>query len=247
YNLRKKMYEKSILCLHSILKNCEIKDYAVIKTFDDFLFVGNDIDVVMPEAEFSRMRSHCLLSSEEYHVSLKHISKTDSGKMDIQVLEGLNLDIHSYVGWDKIKYLGFDDLKNHVRNDNIHGFACSSLDNHANSCIIALHVYERGFLTLDEFHYVRKNFEIEFLQGSFPDLSLTFGGYFNALDHVLRSKPSKFPHFFPLWSSTVWYLSMVRSGYGSGKVTAVLRNLGLIFFWNVRYRLKGKIPFEIDY
>jgi thymidylate kinase len=244
--------ERAIMSIHTlkkILKNSGVESYGLIKTIDDFEFVGNDIDVLLAPADFEKLHSYILKHSLEYRIQkINYEKKKDKGKMDLFLEDGLKLDIHSYIGWRNIIFFSFNQMRDFIFNSTIFGTECKSLSDEANSVVIISHILEKGFVTLDEYLFLRVFPGRELLRSRFPDFTNHVLQYIKWLDTLLADSPKKFPVFIPPKIILRSYLGLVNKNQDDKywKLKSVLRDLPIIILWRLRYRIKKKLPFEID-
>lgn len=238
--------------MKELFKTNQVEEYAIIKTLDDYDFVGNDIDVIIKSSDFDRLylnliRNHT--KGDNNNIDKINYDKTyDSGKMDLFIKDGLKIDVHTYVGWRNVKFFDFNDVEKFITVKKIFGCYCNCTSSNLNSIFIALtHVYEKGYLTLDEYLFLQTHYDEQLVRSTFP-LSTLLHGYVNWLAHILASKPKTFPVFLPRSLIFKSYISLLkRPGGRVWKLKALLRDLPLITFWNIRYKIKGRLPFEVGY
>jgi hypothetical protein len=80
---------------------------------------------------------------------------------------------------------------------------------------------------------------------SFPHISQSLDEFFIKLESILRNQPGKYPVFFPLLTFARCYLKLLRSNGGTRKLHLFVRDLSMVAFWKFRYKVKGKLPFEV--
>jgi hypothetical protein len=165
--------------------------------------------------------------------------------MDVFPKRGMKLDIHSYIGWGNIIFFKFQDLVRFIENAKLFNMDCKVLNRHINSFVIATHVFEKGYLTLDEFLFLRKNFDKQYLYMNLPHISQSLDEFFVKLESILKNKPREYPVFFPLSTFARCYLKLLRTNGGIRKLHLFVRDLSMVTFWKFRYKVKRKLPFEI--
>lgn len=248
YERRKKMTVGSIYSLKEMLKNSGVENYTLIKTVDDFEFIGNDIDVLLAPSDFEKVYSDISKYSRNYRIQkINYEKKKDKGKMDIYIDYRLKLDIHSYIGWRNIIFVSFNQLQEFIVNTTIFNTDCKSLTDQANSVIIIAHILEKGFVTLDEYLFLQERLDKELLRTKFADFSKNIHRYIQWLYALLADSPEKFPVFIPSRVVLNSYLSLVNRNQDDKywKLKSLLRDIPTIILWRMRYRIKRKLPFEV--
>jgi thymidylate kinase len=247
YEYRLESFRRSLHCMRRILDGTGISAYALVKTIDDFHFIGNDIDVLISPSDFKKLLSELIPNSGRYDVNeIKYDQAKDVGKMDVFPEGGMKLDIHSYIGWGNVIFFEFQDLARFIVNSklfNIEG--CKALNSQINSFVIATHVFEKGYITLDEFLFLKKNFDRQYLYMNLPHISQSLEEFFIKLEFILKNQPGDYPVFFPLATFARCYLKLLRSNGGIRKSHLFVRDLLMVAFWKFRYKVKGKLPFEV--
>src|SRR5215211_2842044 len=200
YEYRLESFRRSLHCMHRIIDGTGINTYVLIKTIDDFHFIGNDIDVLVSPSDFKKLLSELIQNSGRYDVSeIKYDQPKDIGKIDVFPEGGMKLDIHSYIGWGNVIFFEFQDLVRFIENAKLFDIEdCKVLNSQTSSFVIATHVFEKGYLTLDEFLFLKKNFGIRYLYTSFPHISQSLNEFFIKLESILKNPPDAYPVFFPL-------------------------------------------------
>jgi hypothetical protein len=61
----------------------------------------------------------------------------------------------------------------------------------------------------------------------------------------VKNQPDEYPVFFPLPTFARCYLKLLRSNGGVQKLHLFVRDLSMVAFWKFRYKVKGKLPFEV--
>jgi hypothetical protein len=247
YEYRLELFRQSLHCIRRIIDGTGISTYVLGKTIDDFVFIGNDIDVLVPPSDFKRLLSELIPNSGKYDVSeIKYDQTKDIGKMDVFPERGMKLDIHSYIGWGNVIFFEFQDLVRFIENAKLFDIEdCKVVNSQINSFVIATHVFEKGYLTLDEFLFLRKNFDRRYLYMCFPHISQSLDEFFIKLESILKNQPREYPVFFPLTTFAGCYLKLLRSNGGIRKLYLFVRDLSMVAFWKFRYKVKAKLPFEV--
>jgi hypothetical protein len=247
YKYRLESFRRSLNCMRRIIHGTGIGTYVLVKTIDDFHFIGNDIDVLVSPSDFKKLLSELIPNSGRYDVrEIKYDQTKDVGKMDVFPEGGMKIDIHSYIGWGNMIFFEFQDLVQFIENAKLFDIEdCKILNSQINSFVIATHVFEKGYLTLDEFLFLRKNFDRQYLDMSMPRISQSLNEFFNKLESILKNHPDEYPVFFPLSTFARCYLKLLRSNGGIRKLHLFVRDLSMVAFWKFRYKVKGKLPFEV--
>jgi hypothetical protein len=247
YEYRLESFRRSLHCMRRIIDGTGISTYVLVKTIDDFHFIGNDIDVLVSPSDFKKLLSELIPNSGRYDVSeIKYDQTKDVGKMDVFPEGGMKIDIHSYIGWGNIIFFEFHDLARFIENSKLFNIEdCKVLNRQINSFVIATHVFEKGYLTLDDFLFLKKNFDRQYLYRNFPYISQSLDEFFIKLESILKNQPDEYPVFFPLPTFARCYLKLLRSNGGIRKLHLFVRDLSMVAFWKFRYKVKGKLPFEV--
>lgn len=243
---RRMKLEKSIMTMKKILKNSKANIYGIIKTIDDFDFIGNDIDILVSSSDFEGILNEVYQNGKQYGIDkIKYDKDKDAGKMDIYIQNGLKLDIHSYIGWGNVIYFTFEDLKHSIIGGTIYGIECNIVDDRTNACIIAAHIFEKGYLTLDEYLFLKRYFDLSFFTERFQNLSSELHSYLNELSVILANDPKECPIFISSGTFVKAYLELGKHSGQGFKMDLFLRDLSFVLFWKIRYAIKKKLPFEI--
>lgn len=246
YGYRLESFKRSLDCLRRIIDRSGVSTYAMMKTIDDFYFIGNDIDVLVSPSDFEKLLRELIPNSGKYGISeIKYDKTRDVGKMDVFPEGGMKLDIHSYIGWGNMIFIEFQDLVPFIENAKLFDIDCRVLNSQVNSFVIAVHGFEKGYLTLDEFLFLKKNFDRQYLYKVLPDTSQSLDEFFVKLESILENQPGEYPVFFPLPIFARCYLKLLRQNGGIRKLHLFLRDLSRVAFWKYRYAVKGKLPFEV--
>jgi thymidylate kinase len=246
YEYRLECFKYSLACLCRIIEASGVSTYVLIKTIDDFHFIGNDIDVLVSPSDFGELLRELTLNSGKYGISeIKYDRTRDFGKMDIFPEGGMKLDIHSYIGWGNMIFVEFQDLVRFIENAKLFDIDCKVLSSQINGFVIAMHAFEKGYLTLDEFLFLKKNFDRQYLYKVLPNISKSLDEFFVKLESMLENPPIEYPVFFPLPTFARCYLKLLRSNRGIRKLHLFLRDFSRVIFWKYRYAVKRKLPFEV--
>lgn len=246
YEYRLELFSRSLHCLQRIIYEAGISTYVLVKTIDDFHFIGNDIDVLVSPSDFRKLLSVLPPNSGKYDISeIKYDKRKDVGKMDVFPERGMKIDIHSYIGWGNMIFFEFKDLVRYIEDSKLFNIDCKVLNSQINSIVIATHAFEKGYLSLDEFLFLKKHFDRQYLHMRLPRTSQSLDEFFIKLEYVLRNYQGEYPLFFPLHTFARCYLKLLRSNGGIRKLHLFIRDLSMVAFWKFRYKVKGKLPFEV--
>lgn len=246
YEYRLESLRRSLDCMLKIIDRTGIRNYVLVKTMDDFHFVGNDIDVLISPSDFEKILSELIPNSGKYDVNeIKYDETKDVGKIDVFPKRGMKIDIHSYIGWGNMIFFEFQDLVQFIENSKLFNIDCKVLNSQINSFVIATHTFEKGYLTLDEFRFLKKNFDRQYLCLTMPRIAQSLDEFFIRLESILKNQPAEYPIFFPLLTFARCYLKLLHSNGGIRKLHLFIRDLSMVAFWKFRYKVKGKLPFEV--
>jgi thymidylate kinase len=246
YEYRLESFKRSLDCLYRIVKRSGVSTYVLIKTIDDFHFIGNDVDVLVSPSDFKELLRELTLNSGKYGISeIMYDQTRDIGKMDVFPEGGMKLDIHSYIGWGNMIFVEFQDLVQFIENAKLFDIECKVLNSKINSFVIAMHAFEKGYLTLDEFLFLKKNFDRQYLYTVLPNISQSLDEFFVKVESMLENQPAEYPVFFPLHIFARCYLKLLRTDRRPRKLHLFLRDFSRVIFWKYRYAVKRKLPFEV--
>ncbi|MEM2930413.1 MAG: hypothetical protein QW797_06095 [Thermoproteota archaeon] len=219
--------------------------HCIIKTLHTEGWIGNDVDILVSKSDFNRIIAR-LKESNVFHIS-KFMEK---GKADINISNGLAIDLHSYVGWRNVSFISAEDIilnKNFMfKKENGLYFANEKI----NSIIIIIHTFEKGFISLDEYNFLRSFFDEAFMQSNFSHLYTLLYDYILWIKKTLTEKQNNsYPVFIPISIIIKCYLKLLHSWNMQDnifwKLKGFIRDISLMIFWKVRYKVKNKLPFEI--
>jgi thymidylate kinase len=246
YEYRLELFRRSLHCIGRIIDGTGVSNCVLVKTIDDFHFVGNDIDILVSPTDFKKLLSELTQNFDSYDIrEIKYDQTKDVGKMDVFPKRGLKLDIHSYIGWGNIVFFEFKELFRFIENRKLFGIDCKVLNSQINSFVIAAHGFEKGYLTLDEFKFIEKNFDRHYLYAKFPHVSQALDEFFRKLELIVKHPPQEYPIFFPLSTFAKCYLKLLSKNGEIWRLHLFARDLSLVAFWRCRYRIKNKLPFEV--
>jgi thymidylate kinase len=239
-------FRQSLHCLRRIIDGSGVSTYVLVKTIDDFNFIGNDIDVLVSPSDFEKILSELTRNLDSYDIrEIKYNQTKDVGKMDVFPERGLKLDIHSYIGWGNVIFFEFQDLVRFIEDAKLFDIDCKVLNSQINSLIIATHGFEKGYLTLDEFLFLKENFDRQYLYRSLPHIPQSLDEFFIKLESILKNQPGEYPVFFPLATFARCYLKLLSENGSIQKLYLFVRDVSLVAFWKYRYEVKRKLPFEV--
>ncbi|MEM2175344.1 MAG: hypothetical protein QXI58_06960 [Candidatus Micrarchaeia archaeon] len=244
---KKQKTEKTL----SFIKNFFGKNgfvYCIIKTLYSKGWMGNDIDVIVSKKDLKKIIMK-LKELNLYDISIKN-KFTEKGKFDIKIKNGLTIDLHSYIGWRNVEFLLFEDImkKRFIYEKNGLYFANEKV----NSVIIILtHIFEKGFVTLDEYEFLKNHFDELFMQKYFSNLYTFFREYISWFKKTLEKKRNySFPLFVPISIIVKCYLKLLFKSRKINsdlfwKLKSFIRDISLMIIWRFRYTIKNKLPFEV--
>jgi len=251
FERRRERLETTLSCIKDFFEKNGIRHYSIVKTLRSDTWIGNDVDVIVTTEEFNRIVN--MPKSEWFcaHCSASNPKPSEKGKIDIRILSSLPIDLHSYVGWrNNVLISSQDVLKKEclVRGLNDLYFA----NNQMNSVIIALtHVFEKGFVTLNEYHFLKDHFNPEFLKDQFPRLHDMISDYIHWIERASNSRQQlSYPIFVPMSIIVKCYFQLLFFSRDKcsdivWKLRAFIRDIAFMAFWRVRYTVKSKLPFEV--
>lgn len=249
-NERKKL-EKTFTFIEDFFEKNKVTLYAIIKTSYQYGWIGNDVDVLVSNNEFNKIVNRLKkINAPNVILEQRFMKKR---KVDIKVLEGIPIDLHSYVGWRNVVFISPDDILNHnyfVKKENNLCFVNEKI----NSIIIMItHVFEKGFITLNEYKFLKKWFDESFLHNNFPHLYNLLSVYISWIKNALMKKQSlSYPLFVPIDIIVGCYLKLLfysknNAGNVLWKIKAFIRDMSFMIFWRMRYLIKNKLPFEVNF
>jgi hypothetical protein len=97
--------------------------------------------------------------------------------------------------------------------------ACKVLNSQSNSFVIATHLFEIGYLTLDEFLFLKRNFDSEYLYMSFPHKPQSLDEFFIKLEFMVKNQPAQYPIFFFLVTFARCCLKLFHSHGSYSEIT----------------------------
>jgi thymidylate kinase len=246
YEYRLELLRRSLHCMRKIIDGAGVSTYVLVKTTDDSYFIGNDIDVLVSPSDFEKLLSELTRNFDSHDIrEIKYDQTKDVGKMDVFPKGGLKLDIHSYIGWGNVVFFEFKELFQYTEDRKLFDVNCKVLNSQINSFVIATHGFEKGYLTLDEYKFIQKNFDKHYLYTQFPHLSEPLEEFFRKLESILKHPPQEYPIFFPLSNFVRCYLKLLSKNEQIWRLHLFVRDLSLVTFWKCRYRIKNKLPFEV--
>lgn len=246
HHKREAMYVKSITDLSSLLKDSGVTKYSLIKTYVDYSFYGNDVDIILSSSDFGKLLDYTNNNIISQIEKVRFRAKKDAGKADIFIKEGLNIDVHSYVGWENVIFLNFDQLNFSIKTEAMFGVDMQTLDALTNSIIVAVHVFEKGYMTVEEYMFLQRYLDISIFKDKFPELADKLMHFLIELEALLAIRPREFPVFISMKSLIFGYLGILDS-MTLRKANKLSITILHQMFWRVRYILKGNLPFDVTY
>jgi hypothetical protein len=98
---------------------------------------------------------------------------------------------------------------------------------------------------LDEFLFLKENFDRQYLYRSLPHIPQSLDEFFIKLESILKNQPGEYPVFFPLATFARCYLKLLSENGSIQKLYLFVRDVSLVAFWKYRYEVKRKLPFEV--
>jgi len=245
---REEKLKKTFTVVKDLFERCDVEKYCVFKTLTSEGWIGNDVDILVSKSDFGKI----IAKLKELHTSkIVLIQKfAEKGKVDIHVQDGFTVDLHSYIGWRNVVFIPSEEVINNnllVKKRNGICFAGEKI----NSIIIFLtHVFEKGFVTLEEYNFLRSHFDETFMQTSLPHLYILLSDYISWMTKTLKEKRNRsYPLFIPMPIIIKCYLKLLlysKNGHSNmfWKLKAFVRDIPFMIFWRIRYVFKNKLPFE---
>lgn len=245
-NERITKFQNTIKELHKIFLEAEIKEYLVFKDYGQYIWIGNDVDIILPPSEFDKLLRYL----QEKSYNFKYNSNHNPPSLDLFIENGLPVDIHLKIGWRNTESIGFEELskfKTMKQKFKVSYLGClPSVD----AYIFSLsHIFDKGFVTklehkiiadhLDDIVEINKRFhKLEFHQT-----------YLKYANFIRRISHKEFPVFIsPLLTiKSIWRLMSETEASTLQKISTTMTITAMQIFWRVRYKLKGGLPFEIKF
>jgi len=245
---RKKKLERTLMFVKDFFEKNGIK-YCIIKTFCSERWIGNDVDILVSNKEFSRIVA-ILKEGDTHNVVVKQRTM-DKGKVDVKLPNCLAIDLHSYIGWRNVVFIPTEHAFNKDWLIKKEAGLCFANEKFDSIIIILTHIFEKGFITLDEYEFLMKHFDESFMRTNFPYLYVILGSYISWIRRTLMEEQNRsYPLFVPLHVILKCYLKLLfYSKYKQGNVLwkfkAFIRDISFMIFWRTRYTLRNKLPFEV--
>jgi len=247
---KKKKLDRTSAFIKDFFEKIGIKKYCIIKTLYSEAEIGNDVDILVSNSDFRKIVARFKeLNTSNDSLEQKFMVK---GKADINVPDGFPIDLHSYIGWRNVVFIPAEDILNKnflVKRENGLYFANEKI----NIIIFILaHVFEKGFITLNELKFLKINFDELFMKTNFPHLYTFLSYYILWIKKSLREKQGySYPLFVPISIIFKCYFKLLFHSEGKHgnvlwKLKAFVRDISFIIFWRIRYVIKNKLPFEVD-
>ena len=240
--------KKTLEFLDDIFKKNNIK-HSIVKTMHQQLWIGHDVDILVSPNNHNRLID-IFKKIKITHVTFKR-TNFDVGKTDIKLVDGLPIDLHSHIGWRNVVFIPFDYILNKdwiVTVDGLH-FANEKM----NSIIFILtHVFEKGFITLNEYNFLKKYFDEVLMQTDFLDLKILLRDYISWMKTTFTEKQiHSYPLFIPMHIIIKSYSKLILQSKKESngivwRLRALIRDISFMLFWRFRYYLTDRLPFEID-
>jgi thymidylate kinase len=242
FEVRKQKFVQTIGTLKELFFDAGVSDFAIFKDYDDYRWIGNDVDVVIGKDDFERLLGWLGKAGDKWHgrgMEWK-ASKSHSKAVDI-VFDGLlGLDVHAAIGWRGIDLMQFNEIERSRIAKVKFGIEYPAINPGLDALIYAFsHVFEKGFVTYLEFLIIKRHLK-EFSQYSF---SSNLEPY---LDFIRKLEYGGFPIFIP---QKIIYKSFARIMRQNGVLKTCSRCLKIIaiqLFWRSRYRTRRVLPFCVQ-
>jgi len=247
---RKKKLKKTLSFIKEFFQKNGVSRYSIVKTLYSDKWIGNDVDILVSSEEFNKIVNKLKESVPTYvNLNQKFLEK---GKVDIKLSLGLPIDLHSFIGWRNVAFISSDDIlkENYLvkREDGLF-----FVNERINSIILTLtHVFEKGFITMDEYNFLKKHFNQEFLQTNFPYVCLLLRDYIPWFKKTSKEKRRySYPLFIPIGIIIKSHLRLLLYSKNKNnnvlwKSIAFIRDIPYGIFWRIRYIIKNKLPYEVN-
>jgi len=246
---RRRKLDKTFAFIKDFFQNGAL-EYRIVKTLYQPEWIGNDVDILVSPKEFSKIVA--TFKELNMHRLILNQKSMDEGKVDIKLLNGLTIDLHSYIGWRNVVFIPFKGIfdKDYLIKESGLSFAKEKI----NSIIIILtHIFEKGFITLDDYKFLKTHFDESFMQTNFTYLYIILSDYVSWIKKTLTEKQNRsFPLFIPMpviircYSKLFLYSKSAHSNV-FWKLKAFIRDISIMIFWRMRYLIKTKLPFEVTF
>ena len=241
--------KKTLEFLDDIFKKNNIK-HSIVKTMHQQLWIGHDVDILVSPNNHNRLID-IFKKIKITHVTFKR-TNFDNGKTNIKLFDGLPIDLHSYIGWGNVVFIPFEDILNKDRIMTKVG-SLNFANEKINSIIFILtHIFEKGFITLNEYKFLKTYFDEALIQTDFSDLEILLRDYISWMKTAFAEKQIRFyPLFIPMhvilksYSKLLLY-SKKESNEMVWRLRALIRDMSFMIFWRFRYYITNRLPFEID-
>ena len=246
FNKRKEQFENTIKVLLKLFRIINVnKEYIIFKEYENYLWIGNDIDILLPYDKFKKLLKYLRQESNiKYNYNSSHVPPS----IDLNLGNNfLPLDIHPKVGWRGTEIIEFKDLVRVQISKNKFGVEYYGVKPEVNAYIFSLsHLFEKGFIPKLEFEIILKY--IEKLKKINACL-LNFDKYNEYLGLLQNKSYKEYPIFIPItlvWKA-IWSVLSKKKLSITKKLKITTRIILLQIFWRIRYKLKGTLPFEVNY
>jgi thymidylate kinase len=244
FELRVSTYRNTMSFLEELFSELGIIDYAIFKDYGNYQWIGNDVDVIITEADFDKL--HNYLESAGSRVLGNEISwtrsKSHSKSIDLKAEGMLNIDIHTAIGWRGIDVLKFADLQYQIAQKTKFGIDYPTISNDLDALVYAYsHVLEKGFLVGLEFKFLKNSL------ARFESLGLDYSAIRPYLDWVTNLPSTvSFPLFIPISIIHAAMKNAAKNRIDIRMRKSIAKILLMQIYWRTRFRLKQKLPFGIS-
>jgi len=240
---RKEKYIKSVTLMRELFKEVGIKKYAVFKDYNGYKWIGNDVDVIISEEDFKILSMYLeKLNGKWKEFKIKYKLRKDHKKYSLELIfdNSIPLDIHTEIEWGGISLfdIGFL-LGNVVEKENVL-FTNKKL----NAIIFSLAtMIDKGFLTYLEYKIIKNNLELENINLEKFELKEIFEEYSLWINQINNEN---FLVFLPIFLRIYIIHELTKNKNLYERLRSMIKILGLQTFWQIRYKIKGNLPFEIE-
>lgn len=240
-----KKYKNTINVILNLFKNVGIKKYLIFKDYDNYLWVGNDIDILLSDEDFEKLTNY-LQHHKEIKYEYNKAHKPPS--IDLYLKNNLfSLDIHLKIGWRGTEIIGFKEIEQMKTVKNKFGIKYCGVKAEMDAFIYSLsHLFEKGFISRLEFEFVSKYIKkLEEINNNF----LNINEYNEYLKLIKNKQTKEFPIFISIalkWKA-IWGILTKKKQSFIEKLKISILIICLQVFWKVRYKLIRKLPFEVNY
>lgn len=244
-NQKIKQYRDTIKALLNLFKNVGIREYLIFKDYNDYFWVGNDVDILLSYEDFEKLVNHL---QQQRDIKYKYNTGHDPPSIDLYIdYELLPLDIHLKIGWRKTETIRFRDIEEKRVIKNKFGVKYYGVKPEVDAFIYSLsHILDKGFVPKLEFEFILKHIK---------KLIKINNRFLNVNDYkeylrLIGSKLNKeYPIFIPVtltWK-VIWSILTKKKLSSLEKLKISILIICMQILWRIRYKLIGKLPYEVKY